>query len=126
MGSLATVSPRILGISWGMMEIEGLGRGRDFKLWPGGGRPWDWGEYGTGHFRGIQIGDVEELLDHGAKVVVLTQGVFGRLKVPASTRTHLKNRGITVEVASTKRAVELYNGHVAKGTPVGGLFHSTC
>ncbi|AEV86443.1 hypothetical protein ACWT_5426 [Actinoplanes sp. SE50] len=25
-------SPRVLGISWGRMEVEGLAEGKDFKL----------------------------------------------------------------------------------------------
>ncbi len=29
-------SPRIREISWGRMEVEGLGAGKDFKLYPGG------------------------------------------------------------------------------------------
>ena len=33
--------PRILRISWGRMEVQGLGAGKDFKLYPGGGRAWD-------------------------------------------------------------------------------------
>ena len=31
-------SPRILAVSWGRMEVEGIGAGKDFKLYPGGGR----------------------------------------------------------------------------------------
>ena len=42
-------SPRISTISWGRMEVEGVGEAKDFKLWPGGGRPWDWNETGTRH-----------------------------------------------------------------------------
>jgi len=42
-------SPRIVEISWGHLEVEGLGAGKDFKLYPGGGRPWDWNETGTWH-----------------------------------------------------------------------------
>lgn len=34
-------SPRILNLSWGRMEIDGVGAGKDFKLWPGGGREWN-------------------------------------------------------------------------------------
>src|SRR5262249_37684112 len=68
-------SPRITHISWGRMEIEGLGRGRDFKLYPGGGREWDWTETDTHHVPGIQPADVEELLEHGSKVIVLTRGM---------------------------------------------------
>lgn len=37
-------SPRILAVSWGHMEVEGIGEGKDFKLYPGGGREWDWSE----------------------------------------------------------------------------------
>ena len=33
--------PRIVRISWGRMQVEGLGAGKDFKLYPGGGRAWD-------------------------------------------------------------------------------------
>src|SRR5207302_1252483 len=31
-------SPRITHVSWGRMDVEKLGTGRDFKLYPGGGR----------------------------------------------------------------------------------------
>ncbi len=60
-------SPRITHISWGRMDVEGLTTGRDFKLYPGGGREWDWTETGTRHEPGIQPADVEELLDHGSR-----------------------------------------------------------
>jgi hypothetical protein len=39
-------SPKIVAISWGRMEVEGLPPGKDFKLCPGGGREWDWSETG--------------------------------------------------------------------------------
>ena len=60
-------SPRISSISWGRMEVEGVGSAKDFKLWPGGGRPWDWNETGTRHEPGIQPADVEELLEQEAR-----------------------------------------------------------
>jgi hypothetical protein len=126
MSTLDKVSPRILDISWGRMEIEGLGQGRDFKLWPGGGRTWDWSEFGTGHVRGVQLGDVKELVAQGAEVVVLTRGVLSRLRIPAGTREFLESSGVKVEIAATKKGVELYNTYVEQGVPVGGLFHSTC
>ena len=119
-------SPRILATSWGRMEIEGLGQGKDFKLWPGGGRDWNWNENGTGHIRGVQIGDVEELVSTGALVVVLTRGVMSRLRVPDKVRDFLESKGVKVEVAATKKGVEVYNSYVEKGVAVGGLFHSTC
>ena len=118
-------SPRILGISWGRIEVEGLGVVKDAKLHPGGGRAWDWGETGTRHSPGIQPGDVEELLARGATTVVLSQGMELRLEVDPATLVLLEERGVTVHVVGTAQAVELYNALVAN-TPVAGLFHSTC
>jgi hypothetical protein len=31
-------SPKILAVSWGRMQVEGIGAGKGFKLYPGGGR----------------------------------------------------------------------------------------
>ncbi|MFW6721075.1 Mth938-like domain-containing protein [Streptomyces sp. MAR4 CNY-716] len=118
-------SPRITHISWGRMEVEGLGEGKDFKLFPGGGRPWDWGEHGTRHDPGIQPADVQELLDHGATVVVLSQGMHERLKTMPETLTKLADARVDVHLAETVAAVEQYNELTAI-VPVGGLFHSTC
>jgi hypothetical protein len=72
-------SPKILNVSWGRTEVEGLGVVKDVKLWPGGGREWDWRETGTEHLPGIQPGDVQELVDHGAEVIVLSKGMELRL-----------------------------------------------
>ena len=40
-------------------QVAGLGEGKDFKLYPGGGRKWDWTETGTQHQPGIQPADVK-------------------------------------------------------------------
>jgi hypothetical protein len=118
-------SPRITHISWGHMNVEGLGTGRDFKLYPGGGREWDWTETGTHHVPGVQPADVQELLDHGSKVVVLTRGMQLALQTCPETLQMLRDRGTTYHVEETNAAVELYN-RLAKSEAVGGLFHSTC
>ena len=118
-------SPRITHISWGRMDVEGLGTGRDFKLYPGGGREWDWTETGTHHVPGIQPADVQELLDHGSKVVILTRGVQLVLQTCPETLQMLRDRGVRYHVEETNAAVELYN-RLAQTDAVGGLFHSTC
>lgn len=119
-------SPRITHIVWGEMKIEGVGTGRDFKLWPGGGRSWDWRETGTHHVPGIQQADVEELLEHGSDIVVLSRGIELRLQTAPETLAYLEGKGITVHVEETKAAVALYNELAVSGARVGGLFHSTC
>ena len=119
-------SPEVLAASWGDLEVEGLGHDKDFKLWPGGGRPWDWSETGTRHVPGIQPADVEELLDHGAEVVVLSRGMLLVLRTCAETLAHLEARGVEVHVLRTTEAVALYNRLAGEGRPVGALLHSTC
>jgi hypothetical protein len=119
-------SPLVTRIEWGRMEIDGLPEGKDFKLWPGGGRPWDWNETGTRHDPGIQPADVEELLDHGSTLVVLSRGQALQLKTGPDTLRLLEERGVQVHVEETNAAVKRYNDLAAAGLAVGGLFHSTC
>ncbi len=107
------------------MEIEGLGSGRDFKLYPGGGREWDWSETGTHHVPGIQIADLEELLEHGSRTVVLSRGMQLALQTSPNALQYLREKGIQVHIEETKAAVELYN-QLSETELVGGLFHSTC
>jgi hypothetical protein len=118
-------SPRITHVSWGRMDVDKLGTGRDFKLYPGGGRAWNWNETGTHHVPGIQPTDVQELLDHGSRVVVLSRGMALALQTCPETLQLLREQGIIYHVEDTKAAVELYN-RLAQTEPVGGLFHSTC
>jgi hypothetical protein len=126
MESTPLQSPRITHISWGKMEIEGVGEGKDFKLYPGGGRPWDWNETGTRHVPGIQPADVAELITRGCQVIVLSRGMDLALQVCPETLTALNQHGIDTHVAETRAAAEYYNTLAEQGTPVGGLFHSTC
>ena len=126
MVATAPASPKILAISWGRMDVEGIGVGKDFKLWPGGGREWDWRETGTNHVPGIQPADVQELLDHGSEVVVLSRGNELALETAPETLSLLRDVGVTAHVEETQAAVKLYNELAGSGRAVGGLFHSTC
>jgi hypothetical protein len=118
-------SPKILDVSWGRTEVEGLGVVKDVKLWPGGGREWDWRETGTEHLPGIQPGDVQELVDHGAEVVVLSKGMELRLHTCPETLDLLGRLAVEVHVEETKAAAALYN-RLAAVRPAGCLIHSTC
>jgi hypothetical protein len=118
-------SPRITHVSWGRMDVEEVGVGKDFKLYPGGGRAWDWNETGTRHVPGIQPADVQELLERGSTVVVLSRGMELVLQTCPETLELLQQRGIPVHVEETRAAVALYN-ELARDQAVGGLFHSTC
>ena len=119
-------SPIILDSSWGHMEVEGLAEGKDFKLWPGGGRPWDWRETGTEHDPGIQSADVAELLEHGTEIVVFSRGRELRLQTASSALEELAALGVDVRQEDTQAAIDTYNELARQGLKVGGLFHSTC
>jgi hypothetical protein len=123
--SAAPASPRILSIVWGQTEVEDLGVCKDVKLWPGGGRDWNWRETGTEHVPGILPGDVQELIDHGADVMVLSKGMQLRLQTAPETLDLLRKQSLEVHVAETMEAVDLYN-HLTASRNVGCLIHSTC
>jgi hypothetical protein len=119
-------SPRIKHVSWGRLEVEGRAEPyKDAKLFPGGSREWNWRETGTNHVPGIQQTDVQELLDHGAEIVVLSRGMKECLEVPRETLEFLKGRQIPAHILPTSEAAKLYN-QLAEKEPVGGLFHTTC
>lgn len=117
-------SPRVTHISWGRLEVEGR-RFKDAKLFPGGAREWDWSETGTQHSPGIQPADVEELLERGATVVVLSRGIQERLRVCPETLQLLRDRKVAAHVLQTEEAVRRYN-ELRESERVAGLFHSTC
>jgi hypothetical protein len=118
-------SPRITSFSWGRIDVDGLGTFKDAKLYPGGGRAWDWSETGTRHSPGVQVADLEELVLAGAEVVVLSRGVHLQLQIPEATLAWLRARGITAHVLRTQQAIERYNA-LAATERVGALIHSTC
>ena len=123
-----TKSPPITHLSWGNVEIEIDGRRqrfKDVKLFPGGTRDWDWRETGTSHVPGIQPAEVGELLERGAKVIVLSKGVLERLQVHPETLELLRRKQIPVHVLQTEEAMRLYN-RLCEEQPTGALFHSTC
>lgn len=118
-------SPTIDELRWGSVATE-VGRFRDAKLWPGGGRGWDWNETGTSHVPGVQASDVAELLEHGARIIVLGCGQHERLQVTDDALDHIRAAGAEAEILESNAAVTRYNELVRQGEHVGALVHSTC
>ncbi|HZQ78682.1 MAG TPA: MTH938/NDUFAF3 family protein [Acidimicrobiia bacterium] len=119
-------SPLVLDDGWGFVEVERVGRLRDAKLWPGGGRAWDWNETGTHHRPGIQPSDVAELLEHRPDVVVLSWGRELALETAPGTLAVLEARGVETVRAETGAAVAAYNRLAGQGRLVAALLHTTC
>lgn len=120
-------SPKIKNSAWGVLDIEGTDASyKDAKLWPGGSREWDWNETGTRHSPGIQVDDVRELVEFGAKIIILSRGRNNRLQTEKTTLDWLEEHQIENSLLQTEQAIEKYNKLAKAGKPVGALIHSTC
>ena len=102
MRQIEPISPRISRLSWGHIEVDGHPPFKDAKIFPGGAREWDWRETGTRHVPGIQPADVQELIEHGARAVVLSRGIWERLQVCPETVEVLDKSGIQIEILQTE------------------------
>ncbi len=118
-------SPKVDSIKWGKISLENGTTYKDAKLFPGGSRKWDWNETGTHHTPGIQPADVKELLEHDAKVVILSQGFNERLQICDETEEFLSEQEVTYHIRQTEKAIQKYN-ELRDGYAVGALIHSTC
>ncbi|NGP86950.1 Mth938-like domain-containing protein [Fodinibius halophilus] len=118
-------SPKIHSIEWGKVTLSNRRTHKDAKLFPSGSREWDWNETGTHHVPGIQPADVEELLERGSEIVILSQGFHERLQVCQETKKYLNERNIDFHILETEQAKQKYND-LRTNLPVGALIHSTC
>jgi hypothetical protein len=130
-------SPHIPIVNWGAVTVvynDNIvvykDENKDVMLFPGGAEPWDWTKDGTSHKGGVTMKAVQNLLNLGSFtdkcVIVLTRGIDGVLQVPDKLINTLEASGITVYVARTQEAVEIYNNLVNTGLDVFALIHSTC
>lgn len=122
---MSRLSPRIASLRWGEVALTDGRRFKDVKLYPGGAREWDWHETGTRHSPGVQMADIQELLDHGATTIIVSRGQLGRLTVPDQLVRELAELGVEILVHTTPTAVKVYN-ECGEHQPVGALIHSTC
>ena len=95
-----------------------------------GAEEWDWRKSHTQHVPGIQIADVQDLLDKNAQILILSRGVHNRLELAKETQKFLRDRQaespIEIHFETTAKAVELYNAYAKADRRVGALIHSTC
>ncbi len=120
----------VRSIEWGVVTVSGHDDAahvfKDAVLWPSGAREWDWRESGTRHKPGIHPKAVEELIDRGCAIVVLSRGMDLVLETMPETFERLKFAGVRYEWLQSKQAVQRYNALVSDGERVGMLLHSTC
>ena len=95
-----------------------------------GAEPWDWKLSNTHHDPGIQLVDVKDLIDKGAKIIILSTGIRNQLQVARETEELLseqkKNGQLEFHIQTSVDAVEHYNQLARNKKAVGALIHSTC
>ena len=70
--------------------------------------------------------DVEEVLQHGVEIVVLSRGMHLVLQTQRRTEEFLRSRNTHFLIAEPRNAVSLFNKLTSSGYAVGALLHSTC
>jgi hypothetical protein len=117
----------ILQVIWGEITTFDGSKYKDCKLKGTASSAWNWGLTNTHHSPGIQIADLEDLIDENTTTVILSRGMNDVLKTMPETMDFLKAKGLTVHHLKTKEAVILYNTLVKDlGSSLVGLIHSTC
>ncbi|CAF0903969.1 unnamed protein product [Didymodactylos carnosus] len=131
--TVAGKSPQIKEISWGKVDIDSIGEvlGKNVQLYPGGASKWDWKESNTSHELGIQLADVQRLIDNKlCDVLVLSRGMEEQLQISEGVYDYFRTNGMKLNehyyIEQTEKAVEIYNQLSKRQRRVGALIHSTC
>ena len=100
---------------------------KDVICYPEGHVRWDWAKTNTHHVPGIQIADIEQLLEKSnVELILLSSGFEDKLQIMDETLNYLKKKNIKYIFQDTSRIISEFNWELMKGTKVGALIHSTC
>ena len=113
-------------IEWGRVLVDSTSVFRDAMVYPSGAMEWDWRKSNTHHVPGIQIMDIEFLLEQGCEQIILSRGMQLVLQTDVATIEFLKTTGIPFFIEESTKAVNLLNQLRESGAKVGALLHSTC
>ncbi len=119
-------------VSWGRFVIFGsehrkrsdgtaVGVGKDICLIGNDLRPW---QERQGHRLNNEM--VRCVAEADVETVIIGNGFYGALQVPASVRHYLQSKGKKVLIEKTPEACRLFNERFNKGEKVALLAHGTC
>lgn len=110
---------RIEHYSFGRIRIDGESYTSDVIIYPDRVGKW-WRK------RGHQVAreDVQEIVEAGAKVLVIGTGSAGCVDVLEETKKHFDSQGIELIVQKTDQACDTYNEMAGEG--VIAALHLTC
>ena len=98
-------SPKIDSYRFGQIVIDGKAYPKDVIITPQGVLPNWWRAQG----HSLSMADLAEVMKHPPEILVIGQGSFGRMDVPADTRQQLEAAGVQVFTQNTKAACQTYN-----------------
>jgi hypothetical protein len=73
----------------------------------------------------LAMEDLQQVLNNEPELLVIGQGAYSRMKVPAEVREQLQDQGIELSISSTHEACEVYNRERQNRRTVAAL-HLTC
>ena len=112
---------KIDSYSFGSLVVDGKMYTSDVIIYPSRVDPSWWRKEG----HRLQIADLAEVLNAKPQILIVGTGYSGMMVVSKETENCIRSQGIDIHVATTGRAVELFNTMQGKKTVIAAL-HLTC
>ena len=112
---------KIDSYSFGSLVVDGKMYTSDVIMYPDRVDPSWWRKEG----HRLQIDDLADVLNAKPQILIIGTGYSGMMAVSMETESRIRSQGIDIYVATTGRAVELFNTIKGKKTVIAAL-HLTC
>lgn len=107
---------------FGKINIEGKTYTSDVIILPEAVKDSWWRKEG----HRLQIEDLTDVVEAKPDVVVIGTGYYGRMAVPAETKSFLESKGIEVRAVETSKAVKEFNKLQQQMGRIVAALHLTC
>ena len=114
-------APQIESYRFGRIVIDGRSHSRDVIILPDKALGEWWRE--EGHV--LRPADLEAVFEAAPEALIVGQGAYGRMRVPAETQQALQAAGIELITQPTKKACQTYNA-MRDERIVAAALHLTC
>ncbi len=112
----------ITDYTFGKITINGKTYQSDVIIYPNSVKDNWWREEG----HNLTSTDLSAVIAASPEVVIIGTGYHGRMQVPMATRDYLEKKGIRVEIAETKKAVQRFNQLQQEYARIIAALHLTC
>ena len=121
-GRIKQATMKITDYRFGHIEVDGLAYSSDVIITPEGVEDSWWRKEG----HKLAVEDLHAVIAAKPDALIIGSGYYGRMRVPAATKSFLTGKGIRVEVVETSEAVEVFNKLQQEYAPVVAALHLTC